>query len=187
VRRRLLRLGLRSRAARIYGLRASAAPAVLVITAAGTLARRITLELPSPDSKVAEMRVAQGQIVSIVRQSSSDLTRMEKPNGRAEPVIYEFSSGVCVVFDVFGGNKLAEHGCAHGLLARSSASTDGWYRIPQRDKRRGSSDYPSPCELAPLRCPASALRPDQESTAPAPGAILRQTNYLFVPCNYPLG
>jgi hypothetical protein len=41
---------------------------------------------------------------------------MQKANGSAEPVINEFSSDVFVVFDAFHGNKLADHGCACGLL-----------------------------------------------------------------------
>jgi len=94
----------------IYVLRAAAKPVVYVISAGGTVLRRLELETPSPDFKTGGMRVAQSQIALEFWGPNSDSTQGSRP--------------VYFVYDAFRGEKLAAYTVAPGLHG-SFACFDG--------------------------------------------------------------
>jgi hypothetical protein len=85
----------------IYVLRATGKPVVYVISAGGTVARRLALETPSPVFKTGGMRVTESQIAVEFWKPESD----PSPNRRVEYVVY----------DAFRGAKLASYTLSPGL------------------------------------------------------------------------
>jgi len=85
----------------IYVLRATGKPVVYVVSAGGTVARRMPLETPSPDFKAGSMRVTQSQIAVEFSRPESDPSQGSH---------FEY-----VVYDAFRGAKLASYTLAPGL------------------------------------------------------------------------
>jgi hypothetical protein len=85
----------------IYVLRATGKPVVYVISAGGTVTRRMVLETPSPDFKPVGMRVVQSQIAIEFWKSGSD----PSPSGHREYVVY----------DAFRGDKLGSYTLNSGV------------------------------------------------------------------------